>query len=68
MSDWTMPDWLRRLARPREGWLAYFLLVVMLFSLAWSVQSALRLCRPIASAPSVPQALPPGWQRFRALR
>jgi len=40
VSDWTMPDWLRRLARPREGWLAYFLLVVMLFSLAWSVQSA----------------------------
>ena len=40
MSDWTMPDWLRPLARPREGWLAYFLLMVMLFSLAWSVQSA----------------------------
>ena len=40
MSDWTIPDWLRRVARPREGWLAYFLLVVMLFSLAWSVQAA----------------------------
>ena len=40
MSDWVIPDWLRRLARPREGWLAYFLLVVMLFSLAWSVQRA----------------------------
>jgi len=40
VSDWVIPDWLRRLARPREGWLAYFLLVVMLFSLAWSVQRA----------------------------
>jgi transglutaminase-like putative cysteine protease len=40
VSDWTMPDWLRRLLRPREGWLAYFLLLVMLLSLAWSVQRA----------------------------
>jgi Transglutaminase-like superfamily/TgpA N-terminal domain len=40
MSEWSAPDWLRRLARPREGWLAYFLLVMMLFSLAWSVQRA----------------------------
>ena len=40
MPEWNVPDWLRRVARPREGWLAYFLLVVMLFSLAWSVQRA----------------------------
>ena len=40
MPDWTMPDWLRRVVRPREGWLAYFLLMVMLLSLAWSVQRA----------------------------
>src|SRR5439155_1143723 len=40
VPDWTMPDWLRRVVRPREGWLAYFLLMVMLLSLAWSVQRA----------------------------
>ena len=40
MPDWNVPDWLRRVARPREGWLAYFLLIVMLLSLAWSVQRA----------------------------
>ncbi|MGZ6256045.1 MAG: transglutaminase TgpA family protein, partial [Candidatus Limnocylindria bacterium] len=35
-----MPDWLRRYARPREGWIAYFLLFVMLLSLGWAVQKA----------------------------
>ena len=40
MPEWEVPDWLRRLARPREGWLAYFLLMVMLLSLAWSLQRA----------------------------
>src|SRR5438034_5928098 len=40
VPEWNVPDWLRRLARPREGWLAYFLLAVMLLSLAWSVQRA----------------------------
>lgn len=33
-----MPEWLRRYAAPREGWLALALLVVMLLSLGWSVQ------------------------------
>ena len=35
-----MPDWLHRMIRPREGWLALFLLFVMLLSVGWSVQSA----------------------------
>jgi transglutaminase-like putative cysteine protease len=35
-----MPDWLRRYAMPREGWLALALLFVMLLSLGWSVQKA----------------------------
>ncbi len=35
-----MPEWLRRYARPREGWLSYFLLFVMLLSLGWAVQTA----------------------------
>ena len=35
-----MPDWLRRYVRPREGWLSAFLLLVMLLSVAWSVQAA----------------------------
>ncbi|MDP9270702.1 MAG: DUF3488 and transglutaminase-like domain-containing protein [Chloroflexota bacterium] len=35
-----MPEWLRRYLRPREGWIAYFLLFVMLLSLGWSVQHA----------------------------
>ena len=35
-----MPEWLRRLTHPREGWLALGLLFVMLLSLAWSVQRA----------------------------
>jgi transglutaminase-like putative cysteine protease len=33
-----VPDWLRHYVRPREGWLAFGLLVVMLLSLGWSVQ------------------------------
>ena len=40
MSDWKVPDWLKRLARPREGWLSYLLLAVMVLSLAWSIQAA----------------------------
>ncbi|HEX6139750.1 MAG TPA: transglutaminase domain-containing protein [Candidatus Limnocylindria bacterium] len=35
-----MPEWLRRLTKPREGWLALALLFVMLLSLSWSVQRA----------------------------
>lgn len=35
-----MPDSLRRLLRPREGWLSLALLLVMLLALSWSVQSA----------------------------
>ncbi|MGH2456760.1 MAG: transglutaminase-like domain-containing protein, partial [Candidatus Limnocylindria bacterium] len=35
-----MPEWLRRYARPREGWLALALLFVMLLSLGWSIQRA----------------------------
>ncbi len=35
-----MPEWLRRYVRPREGWLSYFLLFVMLLSLGWAVQRA----------------------------
>lgn len=35
-----MPDGLRRFLRPREGWIAYFLLFVMLLSLGWAVQRA----------------------------
>jgi len=35
-----VPDWLRRYAHPREGWLAAFLLFVMLLSLGWAVQQA----------------------------
>ena len=34
-----MPEWLKRYAQPREGWLALALLVVMLLSVSWSVQS-----------------------------
>jgi len=34
----SVPEWLRRFAQPREGWLALALLVVMLLSLGWSVQ------------------------------
>jgi transglutaminase-like putative cysteine protease len=58
VPEWEMPDWLRRLARPREGWLSYFLLAVMLLSLGWSVQAAGWLQRedflvPIALAGSL---------------
>lgn len=35
-----MPELVRRFIRPREGWLAFLLLCIMLLSLAWSVQSA----------------------------
>jgi transglutaminase-like putative cysteine protease len=35
-----VPDWLKAYARPKEGWVSYFLLFVMLLSLGWSVQSA----------------------------
>jgi transglutaminase-like putative cysteine protease len=35
-----VPELARRFLRPREGWIAFFLLVVMLLSLTWSVQSA----------------------------
>lgn len=35
-----MPDWLRRYARPREGWTSYVLLLLMLLTLGWSVQHA----------------------------
>ncbi|MGE5235056.1 MAG: DUF4129 domain-containing transglutaminase family protein [Acidobacteriota bacterium] len=35
-----MPERLRRFLRPREGWVAYFLLFVMLLSLGWAVQRA----------------------------
>ncbi len=35
-----MPEWLRRFVRPREGWLACFLVLVMLLSLGWAVQRA----------------------------
>ena len=35
-----MPDRLRRLLFPREGWLSWVFLFVMLLSLGWSVQSA----------------------------
>ena len=35
-----MPELARRFLRPREGWIAFFLLCVMLLSLTWSVQSA----------------------------
>ena len=35
-----MPELRERLLRPREGWLSLALIVVMLLSLAWSVQSA----------------------------
>jgi transglutaminase-like putative cysteine protease len=34
-----VPEWLRPYLRPREGWLSYFLLFVMLLSLGWAVQS-----------------------------
>lgn len=33
-----MPEWLKRYAQPREGWLSLALLVVMLLSVSWSVQ------------------------------
>jgi transglutaminase-like putative cysteine protease len=36
----TVPSWLRRYARPREGWLALAFVFVMLLSLVWSVQRA----------------------------
>jgi transglutaminase-like putative cysteine protease len=39
VPEWT-PAWLRRLLRPREGWLAYVLLFIMLLSLGWAVQRA----------------------------
>ncbi|MEO8510964.1 MAG: transglutaminase domain-containing protein [Chloroflexota bacterium] len=35
-----MAELARRFLKPREGWLAFFLLCVMLLSLTWSVQSA----------------------------
>jgi len=35
-----VPEWLRRYVRPREGWLSFFLLFVMLLSLGWAVQRA----------------------------
>jgi transglutaminase-like putative cysteine protease len=35
-----VPEWLHRLARPREGWLSLFLLFVMLLSVGWAIQSA----------------------------
>ena len=34
-----MPEWLKRYAQPREGWLALALMVDMLLSVSWSVQS-----------------------------
>jgi transglutaminase-like putative cysteine protease len=40
VPEWSVPDWLKRIARPREGWLSYLLLAVMLLSLAWSIQAA----------------------------
>ena len=48
-----MPEWLTRYARPREGWLALALLLVMLLSVSWSVQRAdwlsqLELLVPVA--------------------
>ncbi|HSM39003.1 MAG TPA: transglutaminase-like domain-containing protein, partial [Candidatus Limnocylindrales bacterium] len=36
----SVPEWLVRYARPREGWLALALLFVMLLSLGWSIQRA----------------------------
>jgi transglutaminase-like putative cysteine protease len=33
-----MPEWLSRFLKPREGWLALALLIVMLLSVGWSVQ------------------------------
>lgn len=53
MPDWTVPDWLKRLARPREGWLSYLLLAVMLLSLAWSIQAAQWLPHEDALVPVV---------------
>jgi transglutaminase-like putative cysteine protease len=35
-----MPEWLRRFTHPREGWLAFVLLLIMLLTLCWSVQRA----------------------------
>ena len=35
-----MPAWLDRWLRPREGWLSFGLLFVMLLALGWSVQKA----------------------------
>jgi transglutaminase-like putative cysteine protease len=35
-----IPEELRRYLRPREGWVAYFLLFVMLLTVGWSVQRA----------------------------
>jgi transglutaminase-like putative cysteine protease len=35
-----VPERLRRYVQPREGWTSYLLLLIMLFSLAWSVQQA----------------------------
>jgi hypothetical protein len=48
-----VPEWLTRYARPREGWLALALLLVMLLSVSWSVQRAdwlsqLELLVPVA--------------------
>jgi Transglutaminase-like superfamily/TgpA N-terminal domain len=35
-----VPEWLAPYAKPREGWLSWFLVFVMLLSVGWSVQSA----------------------------
>jgi len=35
-----VPELARRFLRPREGWLGFALLLVMLLSLAWSVERA----------------------------
>jgi hypothetical protein len=53
VPDWTVPDWLKRFARPREGWLSYLLLAVMLLSLAWSIQAAQWLPHEDALVPVV---------------
>jgi transglutaminase-like putative cysteine protease len=36
----SVPEWLRRFMHPREGWLAFVLLLIMLLTLCWSVQRA----------------------------
>jgi hypothetical protein len=51
VPELRVPDWLKRLARPREGWLSYLLLAVMLLSLAWSIQAAQWLPREDSLVP-----------------